>query len=162
MKKISVILSLALCAALLLTSVGCAEDARVLKLGTSYYTIEIPAGMEELELTAEDTASGMVTVLYDTETLLSIDVFEISKDGIDMDLAAYVESEAKLYGGTDVTVTGGIGSYFLTTTIEGDTSITMVLILEDEANFIELGLTMGSDAAWDQAEAIIASLNIAE
>ena len=75
------IIALALCLALLAVCAVCEAATKALPLGTSAYTLEIPAGYEEGELTEEDIADDMVAYLLSPDSLLDFGVYQFAKEG---------------------------------------------------------------------------------
>ena len=78
------------------------SSIRVLQLGSSVYTIEIPDSFEEGELTDEDMKDDMVAYLHSPNTLLDFDIYQFSKEGYPEALADFTEQEAGEYNASEI------------------------------------------------------------
>ena len=140
------------------------SQTRVLQLGTSVYTIEIPSGYREGELTEEEIRDDMVAYLRSPDTLLDFDVYQFSKEGYPEDLAEYAGQEAAEYESafdvvTDLDINGiDAASYRAREIYDGQEYETLTYILDGGNEFVEVVFWLDGEEAEIQAQEIIGSL----
>lgn len=161
------IIALALCLALLAVCAVCEAATKALPLGTSAYTLEIPAGYEEGELTEEDIADDMVAYLLSPDSLLDFDVYQFAKEGYADTIAEFAAEEAAEYEATEVVTDGEINGiavawYRAVETYEGEEYTTLTYVLEDGDDYVEITFWLDGDTAEAEAQAIMSTLTFAE
>lgn len=159
------IIAWALCL-MLLAACAVAETAatQTFQLGTSVYTIEIPASFVEGERTEEDIKDDMVAYMQSPDTLLDFDVYQFAREGCPNTLAAFVEAEAAEYEATEVVTEAEINGiaaawYRATETYEGQEYTTLTYALEDGDDYVEIAFWLDGDTAEEEAQAIINTLS---
>ena len=139
-------------------------STRVLRLGTSPFTIVVPAGFTEGEMTQEDIEDDQVGYYYSNETLLDFDVYQFSKDGYPNDLATYTEEETSGYNSVSELVTdgeiNGVPAAWYRTVEEYQNAAfnTLTYILDGGDEYVEVCFWLDGDTADDEAKAIIRTL----
>jgi len=145
---------------------GAAQAAtRTLRLGSSPFTLTVPAGFVEGEVTREDIEDDQVAYWYSNDTLLDFDVYQFSKDGYPDALAVFVEDEISGYNEvtdlvTDGEVNGIPAARYRTVEEYQDVAFnTLTYILDGGNEYVEVVFWLDGDAADAEAEAIIGTLN---
>ena len=140
-----------------------AQDTRVLQLGSSVYTIEIPDSFEEGEKTDKDVRDDMVAYLHSPDTLLDFDVYQFSKEGYPEALADFTEQEAGEYNASEIVTDGNINGidaawYRATENYDGQDYETVTYILDGGDEYVEIVFWMDGDSAQEEADQIMNSL----
>ena len=139
---------------------------RTLRLGTSPFTIVVPAGFTEGEMTQEDIEDDQVAYYYSNETLLDFDVYQFSKDGYPNDLATYVEEETAGYNSvsevvTDGEINGVPAAWYRTVEAYQDAEFnTLTYILDGGDEYVEICFWLDGENADAEADAIIRTLGV--
>lgn len=139
---------------------------RVLRLGSSPFTIVVPAGFVEGEMTQEDIEDDQVGYYYSNETLLDFDVYQFSKDGYPNDLAVYTEEEISGYNSvsdlvTDGAVNGVPAAWYRTVETYQDAEFnTLTYILDGGDEYVEVCFWLDGESADAEAKAIIDTLAV--
>ncbi|MBR2798042.1 MAG: hypothetical protein IKE17_09915 [Clostridia bacterium] len=139
---------------------------RTLRLGTSPFTIVVPAGFTEGEMTQEDIEDDQVAYYYSNETLLDFDVYQFSKDGYPNDLATYVEEETAGYNSvsevvTDGEINGVPAAWYRTVEAYQDAEFnTLTYILDGGEEYVEICFWLDGENADAEADAIIRTLGV--
>ena len=165
MKKMNRLPAMILVALLLFVTAGAsvAEDhpVKVVRLGTSGYTMEAYESLTEEAFPEESASNGMMSYLRDDEIGLILEVYQYGKQDYPGTLADFVEQDAKRYGGANVIRNGEINGlnagWYDISDPEGDFRITY-LFLEDEAQYLVIGYIAETDNAWDEMRLILDSL----
>ena len=158
------IIALALCLLLpVVCAVAEAADTQVYQLGTSVYTIEIPASFVEGERTEEDIADDMVAYMQSPDTLLDFDVYQFGKEDYPETLAAFIEEEAAQYEAAEIVTDGNINGidiawYRATEEYDGQSYTTLTYALEDGDDYVEIAFWLDGEDAEAEAQAIIETL----
>ena len=146
--------------------VGNAEAAtRQLRLGTSAFTVTVPASFTEGEMTQEDIDDDQVGYYFSHETLLDFDVYQFSKEGYPEDLADYVVEEASGYNSvselvTDGRINGIPAGWYRTVEVYQDAEFnTLTYVLDGGGEYVEICFWLDGDSADAEAGAIINSLS---
>ena len=147
-----------------------APATRLLRLGTSPFTLVVPAGFVEGEMTQEDVEDDQVAYYYSNDTLLDFDVYQFSKDGYANDLATYAQEETSGYNSvTDLetgVVNGVYAAWYRTVEEYNDVAFdTLTYILDGGDEYVEICFWLDGDTADAEADAIIRTLasdNLAE
>ena len=139
------------------------QAARVLQLGSSVYTIEIPDSFEEGERTEEDIRDDMVAYLHSPDTLLDFDVYQFSKEGYPEVLADFTEQEAGEYNASEIVTDGNINGidaawYRAEETYDGQEYETLTYVLDGGDEYVEIVFWLDGDSAQAEADQIISSL----
>ena len=140
-----------------------AQEARVLQLGSSVYTIEIPDSFEEGERTEEDIRDDMVAYLHSPDTLLDFDVYQFSKEGYPEVLADFTEQEAGEYNASEIVTDGNINGidaawYRAEETYDGQEYETLTYVLDGGDEYVEIVFWLDGDSAQAEADQIMSSL----
>ena len=159
------IIALALCL-LLAMGAALAETAagtKVVRLGTSVYTVEIPESYVEGEITEEDMADDMVAYMESPDSLLDFDVYQFDKEGYADKLADFARDEAEEYTATEVVTDGKVNGidvawYRAVETYEGAEYTTLTYVLEDGNQYVEIAFWLDGESAEREAQAIIDTL----
>ena len=160
-------LTLALLLATLPFALGEAEapgQLRVLRLGSSPFTLTVPAGFVEGEMTQEDIEDDQVAYWYSNDTLLDFDVYQFSKDGYPDALAVFVEDEISGYNEvTDLVKDGEVNGIpaarYRTVEEYQDVAFnTLTYILDGGNEYVEVVFWLDGDTADAEADAIIRTL----
>ena len=94
------------------TEEAAAPELTQLRLGTTLYTVQVPAAYTEGKLTDEDIADDQVGYYYSEDSLMDFDVYQFSKDGYPDDLAEYTKSEVEGYTAvSELVLDGEINGY---------------------------------------------------
>ena len=141
------------------------EGKKVLQLGTSSYTVEIPESYVEGELSEEDIQDSMVAYMYSEGKSLDFDIYQFGKDDVPEELADYAKEEAELYETshveTDYQVNGiPVAWYRAKETYEGQEYDTVTCIMDDGDTFVEIVFWLPDDQAASDAEEIFGSLSL--
>ena len=139
------------------------QNIRVLQLGSSVYTIEIPDSFEEGERTDEDMKDDMVAYLHSPDTLLDFDIYQFSKEGYPEALADFTEQEAGEYNASEIVTDGNINGidaawYRATENYDGQDYETVTYILDSGDEYVEIVFWMDGDSAQEEADQIMNSL----
>ena len=139
------------------------QEARVLQLGSSVYTIEIPDSFEEGERTEEDIRDDLVAYLHSPDTLLDFDVYQFSKEGYPEAMTDFTEQEAGEYNATEIVTDGNINGidiawYRAEETYEGQEYETLTYILDGGDEYVEIVFWLDGDNAQAEADQIMNSL----
>jgi hypothetical protein len=139
------------------------QNIRVLQLGSSIYTIEIPDSFEEGERTDEDMKDDMVAYLHSPDTLLDFDIYQFSKEGYPEALADFAEQEAGEYNASEIVTDGNINGidaawYRATENYDGQDYETVTYILDSGDEYVEIVFWMDGDCAQEEADQIMNSL----
>ena len=140
------------------------QAARVLQLGSSVYTIEIPDSFEEGERTEEDIRDDMVAYLHSPDTLLDFDVYQFSKEGYPEVLADFTEQEAGEYNASEIVTDGNINGidaawYRAEEIYDGQEYETLTYVLDDGDEYVEIVFWLDGDNAQAEADQIMNSLS---
>ena len=145
---------------------GDADDAtKLLRLGTSPFTMDVPASFTEGEVTQEDIEDDMVAYYYSPETMLDFDVYQFNKDGYPNDLAVYAQEEADGYNSvselvTDGEINGIPAAWYRTVEAYKDTEFnTLTYILDAGDEYVEVVFWLDGENADTEADAIIRTLS---
>ena len=135
-----------------------------LRLGTSAFTVMVPAHFTEGEMTAEDIADDQVAYYRSDATLLDFDVYQFSKEGYPDALADFVTEEAAEYNGTDIVTDAEIngitaGSYRSVEESDGVDYPVITYAFEDNGEYVEIAFWLDGDTAEAEADAIISTLS---
>lgn len=138
-------------------------ETRTYQLGTSVYTVEIPASFTEGERTEEDIRDDMVAYMRSDETLLDFDVYQFTKEGRPEKLAEYAEQEAAEYKAFEVKTgeqINGIDTawYRAKEIYDGKEYSTLNYLFEDGDQYVEIAFWLDGENAEEEAMAIINSL----
>ena len=139
------------------------SSIRVLQLGSSVYTIEIPDSFEEGERTDEDMKDDMVAYLHSPDTLLDFDIYQFSKEGYPEALADFAEQEAGEYNASEIVTDENINGidaawYRATENYDGQDYETVTYILDSGDEYVEIVFWMDGDCAQEEADQIMNSL----
>ncbi len=145
------------------TELAEAQEARVLQLGSSVYTIEIPDSFEEGERTEDDIRDNMVAYLHSPDTLLDFDVYQFSKEGYPEALADFTEQEAGEYNASEIVTDGNINGidaawYRAEEIYDGQEYETLTYILDGGDEYVEIVFWLDGDNAQAEADQIMNSL----
>lgn len=150
---------------LLLAACAVAETAgtKVLRLGTSAYTIEIPDSFVEAELTEEDITDDMVAYMESPDSLMDFDIYQFSKEGYPETLAEFVAAEGDDYLAyeivTDAQINGiAVAWYRAEEIYEDQKYVTITYALEDGDEYVEITFWLDGETAEEEAQAIINTL----
>lgn len=144
------------------------EDAgttKPLRLGTSPFTMVVPASFTEGEVTQEESEDDMVAYYYSPETLLDFDIYQFNKDGYPNDLAVYAQEEASGYNSvselvTDSEINGIPVAWYRTVEAYKDTEFnTLTYILDAGDEYVEVVFWLDGENADAEADAIICTLS---
>jgi gas vesicle protein len=140
-----------------------APATRLLRLGTSPFTLVVPGGFVEGEMTQEDVEDDQVAYYYSNDTLLDFDVYQFSKDGYPNDLATYAQEETSGYNSVTDLGTGVINGIYAAwyRTVEeynNATFDTLTYILDGGDEYVEICFWLDGDTADAEADAIIRTL----
>ena len=144
---------------------GAAEATRTLRLGSSPFTLTVPAGFVEGEMTQEDIEDDQVAYWYSNDTLLDFDVYQFGKDGYPDALAVYVEDETSGYNEvTDLVKDGEVNgipaAWYRTVEEYQDVAFnTLTYILDGGNEYVEVVFWLDGDNADAEADAIIHTLS---
>ena len=144
---------------------GAAQAAtRTLRLGSSPFTLTVPAGFVEGEMTQEDIEDDQVAYWYSNDTLLDFDVYQFSKDGYPDALAVFVEDEISGYNEvTDLVKDGEVNGIpaarYRTVEEYQDVAFnTLTYILDGGNEYVEVVFWLDGETADAEADAIIRTL----
>ncbi len=146
---------------------GARVSERILQLGTSAYTMEIPADYSEGERTQEEIQDGLVAYLQSPDRLLDFDIYQFSKEGYPEDLAEYTKQEAAEYESafdivTDLKMNGiDAASYRARELYDGQEYETLTYILDGGDEFVEVVFWLDGEDTENEAQEIISSLSFA-
>lgn len=145
------------------------EDAdgvtKTLRLGTSPFTMVVPASFTEGEVTPEESEDDMVAYYYSPETLLDFDIYQFNKDGYPNDLAVYAQEEASGYNSiSELTVDGEINGipaawYRTVEEYKGTEFNTLTYIMDAGDEYVEVVFWLDGENAGAEADAIIRTLS---
>jgi hypothetical protein len=138
-------------------------ETRVLQLGTSAFSITIPAHFVEGEITEEDKADDQVAYYYSDATLIDFDVYQFSKEGYADTLAAFVAEEAADNDAsevvTDAEINGiPVGYYRSVGESDGVEYDVITYAFEDNGEYLEIDFWLDGDTAQAEVDAIIQTL----
>ena len=138
-------------------------ETRTFRLGTSVYTVEIPAHFTEGERTEAEIRDDMVAYMRSDETLLDFDVYQFPKEGLPEKLDEYAEQEAAEYHAFEVktgTNVNGIDAawYRAKETYNGREYTTLNYLFDDGVQYVEICFWLDGDTAEEEAQAIISTL----
>jgi len=137
---------------------------RTLRLGSSPFTLTVPTGFVEGEMTQEDIEDDQVAYWYSNDTLLDFDVYQFSKDGYPDALAVYVEDEISGYNEVTDLVTDGevngipVARYRTVEEYQDVAFNTLTYILDGGDEYVEVVFWLDGDTAEAEAEDIIRTL----
>ena len=141
-----------------------ASKTRILQLGTSVYTIEIPDSYSEGERTEDEIRDGMVAYLNSPDMALDFDIYQFGKEGYPEDLAEYVMQESSEYeNACDIVTDGDVNgidcaSYRAREIYDGQEYDTVTYILDGGDEYVEIVFWLDGEEAEAQANEIISSL----
>ena len=141
-----------------------ASKTRILQLGTSVYTIEIPDSYSEGERTEDEIRDGMVAYLNSPDMALDFDIYQFGKEGYPEDLAEYAIQEASEYeSACDIVTDGDINgidctSYRARENYDGQEYDTITYILDGGDEYVEIVFWLDGEDAEAQVNEIISSL----
>ena len=171
--RINKMLCLVLCAMLLLAAIPCAfgeeesaEGTRRMRLGKSFYSVEIDDDFVLGEMTEEDIADDQIGYYVNDATGLDFDLYQFAKDDLDDQASRYVLEEAMEYDNViEVRPNEQVNDidYAMYRTVEefdGMAYETLNYILDDGDEFIELVFWTENEADVAEVETIIASLQL--
>lgn len=142
-----------------------ADATKTLRLGTSPFTMVVPASFTEGEVTPEESEDDMVSYYYSPETMLDFDIYQFNKDGYPNDLAVYVQEEAGGYNSvselvTDGEINGIPAAWYRTVEAYKDTEFnTLTYILDAGDEYVEVVFWLDGENANAEADAIIRTLS---
>ncbi len=137
------------------------------RLGTSVYTIILPDGFVEEELTEEDREEDMVAYLHCDTIPLDFDVYQFSKEGFPEDLAEYTRLEAVTYGAFEIAagekINGiDVGWYRARESFEGQEYLTLCFLLDDGDRYVEISFWIRGDSSEEAAQAVMNTLTFVQ
>ena len=139
-------------------------ELKQIQLGTSDFTLTVPADFEQGELTEEDIAYDQVAYWYSEASALDFDVYQFSKDGLPEALADYVVQEASEYEGvSDLTADGEISGipaawYRAVEEYEEGEYDTIIFIFDGGDEYVEVVFWLDGLTAGAEADSIIRSI----
>jgi len=142
-----------------------AEATRRLRLGSSAFTMAVPASYVEGELTQEDIDDDQVGYYYSNESLMDFDIYQFSKDGYPNDLATFVQEECSGFNEVSELVTSGEvngipAGWYRTVEEYQDTRFnTLTYILDDGEEYVEVCFWLDGENADAEVDAIIRTLS---
>ncbi len=145
---------------------GMDASTKALRLGTSPFTIVVPVGFVEGEMTQEDIEDDQVGYYYSNDTLLDFDVYQFNKDGYPNDLAIYTEEEISGYNSvselvTDGEINGVPAAWYRTVEAYQDAEFnTLTYILDGGYEYVEVCFWLDGENADAEAKAIINTLAV--
>lgn len=145
---------------------GMDASTKVLRLGTSPFTIVVPVSFVEGEMTQEDIEDDQVGYYYSNETMLDFDVYQFSKDGYPNDLAIYTDEEISGYNSvselvTDGEINGVPAAWYRTVETYQDAEFnTLTYILDGGDEYVEVCFWLDGENADAEAKAIINTLAV--
>ena len=157
MKKITI---LALVLVLVLSLSACGNAVKPTQLGTSDFSIVLPAGYASTE---DDFDEDQVAYFYKDDTSIDFDVYQWVKN-VEFTLESEANHFAAEYGTTAeaVTVNGIKGyKYVSTEDYEGNTYTVVNYMFEDDTNIVEICFwTVNTDAEYAVVDEIINTLKM--
>ena len=137
---------------------------RTISLGSSAFSLTVPADFTEGKMTAGDIVDDQVAYYRSEATLMDFDVYQFPKDGYPDTLAEFITEEAAEYNGTDIVTDGEINgitvaSYRSVEESEGVLYNVITYAFEDNGQYVEVAFWLDGLTAEAEAEAIISTLN---
>ena len=133
-----------------------------LTLADSAYSLTVPYGFTQGEVTEEERAEGVVDYFKSDRSLLDFDIFRIEKEDPSMELAAFTAEQAAVYGvpTTDTAINRIPISYFRAMEeYEGVNYKILVFALDADDSFVVIRFWLDGDTAADAAMGIIKTLD---
>ena len=168
MKLSRMTVAMMLCLALLAVCAAAeTTDMQLYRLGTSGYTIEIPASFVEDVLTEDDIADDMVAYMSSPDTLMDFDVYMFSKEGYPDTIAEYTAEEAAEYDAFEIVTDGNVngieaGWYRAKESYEDEEFDTLTYVLMDGEDYVEISFWLDGETAEAEVEAIMNTLAYGE
>ena len=140
-----------------------AAETKTLQLGTSAFSLTIPAYFTEGEVTDEDREDDQVAYYLSDATLIDFDVYQFSKEGYPDTLAEFVTEEAADYNAseivTDAEINGiAVGYYRSVEAFEDEEYNVITYAFEDNGEYVEVAFWLDGDTAEAEVDAIINTL----
>lgn len=137
---------------------------RTISLGTSAFSLTIPADFTEGELSAGDIADDQIAYYHSEATPMDFDVYQFSKEGYPDTLAEFVAAEAADYDGTDIITDADINgitvaSYRSVEASDGVPYNVITYAFEDNGEYLEVAFWLDGLTAEAEADAIISTLS---
>ena len=137
---------------------------RTISLGSSAFSLTIPADFTEGEMTDEEIADDQIAYYRSEATLMDFDVYQFSKEGYPDTLAEFVAAEAADYDGTDIVTDAEINgitvaSYRSVEESEGVSYNVITYAFEDNGEYVEVAFWLDGLTAEAEADAIISTLS---
>ncbi|MBR4210771.1 MAG: hypothetical protein IKR84_00060 [Oscillibacter sp.] len=134
-----------------------------ISLGSSAFSLTIPADFTEGEMSAGDIADDQVAYYHSEATPMDFDVYQFSKEGYPDTLAEFVAAEAAQYEGTDIVTDAEINgitvaSYRSVEASEGASYNVITYAFEDNGEYVEVAFWLDGLTAQAEADAIISTL----
>lgn len=133
-----------------------------LTLADSAYSLTVPYGFTQGDVTEEERAEGLVDYFKSDLSLLDFDIFRIEKEDPSMELAAFTAEQAAVYGvpTTDTAINRIPISYFRAMEeYEGVNYKILVFALDADDSFVVIRFWLDGDTAADAAMGIIKTLD---
>ena len=143
---------------------GAVSGETDLQLGTSPYSITIPAGYEVGELSEEDIADDMVAYYLGSDDLVDFDVYHFTKEDLNPDLTRFAMEEAASYENTTEVVGNDmindipVAWYRAIEDYEGVQYTTETYILDAGDSYVEIVFWMEDDEDVERAIEIMDTL----
>ena len=139
-------------------------DTKSFQLGTSFYTLEIPTGYVEGELSEEEIEDAMVAHMYSPDSELAFDVYQFDKIGLPDSVA---KLPGELYNASDVRANRDINGIHVASgkSVEpnGDKDYdTITYFMDNGDTYVEVVFWLGDAASEEQAEEMISTLGYTE
>ena len=135
---------------------------KVLRLGTSVYTIVVDEGYAEQELTADEIAEGIVAYVENPGDPLDFDVFQFSKEGYPEDLKECMTQESEKHDASGYGMMGvngiDMGWYRAEATYEGEVYETSNYLLDNGVEYVQVRFWLDGDNAESRAEDIMETI----
>lgn len=153
-----------LCLALLAVCAAAeTADMQLYRLGTSGYTIVIPASYVENMLSEEEIEDDMVAYMSSPDSMMDFDVYMFNKEGYADTIAEYTAEEAVEYDAFEIVTDGSIngieaGWYRSKESYEDEEFDTLTYVLLDGENYVEIDFWMEGDTTDADVQAIINTL----
>ena len=141
-----------------------ADETKTIQLGTSAFSMDIPAHFVEGEITREDRAENQIAYFHSDETPMDFDIYQFPKADCPDALADFVTQEAERYNTsevvTDAEINGiAVGYYRSVQNFHGKAYRVIAYAFEDGAEYVEVAFWLDGDDAEADADAIINTLS---
>lgn len=175
MKKFMKFTAMAVTAALVCSLAACGAGKRTrrpgreaetmrIRLGSSLYAVTLSSDFEPRTIADEGIAESQVACYYREETELNIDIHQIGKNGEAELLSDFVTQQAEEHGASEVSgamdINGiEVGYFRAAAKYDGTERDTLSYIIDnDGTEYIEIVFRLDGDAALDDAEGIMNTL----